>query len=94
MPDAEFEAALPRIDGDLNTPLPPIESFDVPPPPPQDPALAEPLPPLAAFDVTTPTQRKVAASTITKTLAPDFRQRLQWQVPIILGGSVSSNRTD
>jgi hypothetical protein len=31
---------------------------------------------------------------MTKTLAPEFRQRLQWQVPIILGGSVSSKRTD
>jgi len=56
VPDAEFEAALPRVDADLNAPLPPIESFDVPPPPPQDPALAEPLPPLATFDVTTPTE--------------------------------------
>ena len=53
--DTEFEKALPRIEDDLDAPLPPIESFDVPPPPPQDPALAEPLPPLATFDVTTPT---------------------------------------
>lgn len=60
MPDAEFEAALPQVDGDLNAPLPPIEDFGTPPPPPEDPALAQPLPPLATFDVTTPTEPRAA----------------------------------
>ncbi len=51
--DPEFEAALPRIDGDLNAPLAPL-----PPPPaaavetPPDPALSAPLPTLATFDAT------------------------------------------
>lgn len=56
VPDAEFEAALPQVDGDLNAPLQPLQSFDSPAPPPADPALTEPLPPLSAFDVTTPAE--------------------------------------
>jgi translocation and assembly module TamA len=53
--ETEFEAALPRIDDDLNAPLAPITPL--PPPPatvetPPDPALTTPLPPLATFDVT------------------------------------------
>jgi translocation and assembly module TamA len=56
VPDVEFEAALPRIQDDLNAPLEPIQPFDQPPPPALDPALAQPLPPLATFDVTTPTE--------------------------------------
>jgi translocation and assembly module TamA len=56
VPDAEFEAALPRIRDDLNAPLEPIVPFDQPPPAPQDPAVTQPLPPLATFDVTTPTE--------------------------------------
>jgi translocation and assembly module TamA len=55
VPDAEFEAALPRVGNDPNAPLQSMEAFDAPPPPPADPALTEPLPPLATFDVTTPT---------------------------------------
>lgn len=56
VPDADFEAALPRIDEDLNAPLSAVEDFGSPPPPVQDPALSQPLPPLAGFDVTTPTE--------------------------------------
>jgi translocation and assembly module TamA len=56
VPDAEFDAALPKVDGDLDAPLAPLQSFDTPAPPPPDPALSEPLPPLATFDVTTPTE--------------------------------------
>jgi translocation and assembly module TamA len=56
VPDAEFEAALPRVEDNLDAPLAPIEDFSQPPPPVQDPALTEPLPPLATFDVTTPTE--------------------------------------
>ena len=55
VPDTEFEAALPKIDEDPNAPLPPLQSFDQPPPPAVDPGLVQPLPPLATFDVTTPT---------------------------------------
>ncbi len=55
VPDAEFEAALPKIDTDLNAPLAPLQTFDEPPATAPDPALTEPLPPLATFDVTTPT---------------------------------------
>lgn len=54
VPDAEFEAALPRIDGDLNAPLPPLDISEAPDVRPPDPALAEPLPPLATFDPTPP----------------------------------------
>ena len=66
VPDAEFEAALPSLDPELDVPLEPIESFPMPAPPPpgaetvpdapvpDDPALTAPLPPLATFDVTTP----------------------------------------
>ncbi|MBA2918348.1 BamA/TamA family outer membrane protein [Sphingomonas sp. MAH-20] len=56
VPDAEFEAALPKVGDDLKAPLAPLQSFDTPAPPPPDPALSEPLPPLATFDVTTPTE--------------------------------------
>jgi translocation and assembly module TamA len=56
VPDPEFEAALPKIEGDLNAPLPPLQSFDTPAPPPPDPELSAPLPPLSTFDVTTPTE--------------------------------------
>ena len=56
VPDSEFEAALPKVDGDLNAPLQPLQSFDTPAPPPPDPELSAPLPPLATFDVTTPTE--------------------------------------
>jgi translocation and assembly module TamA len=56
VPDAEFEAALPRIQDDLNAPLEPIQPFDQPAPAAPDPALAEPLPPLATFDVETPAE--------------------------------------
>jgi translocation and assembly module TamA len=67
--DQQFESQLPALDPELNRPLEPIESLDLPPAPPAvpgvqstvpptavtpDPALAEPLPPLATFDVTTP----------------------------------------
>ena len=55
LPDAEFEAALPRIEDDLFAPLAPIEALP-PAPLPEEPALAAPLPPLATFDVTTPTE--------------------------------------
>ena len=56
MPDAEFDAALPRIQDDLNAPLEPVEPFDQPTLPASDPALAQPLPPLATFDVETPAE--------------------------------------
>ena len=56
VPDSEFEAALPKVDGDLNAPLQPLQSFDTPAPPPADPELTAPLPPLSTFDVTTPTE--------------------------------------
>jgi translocation and assembly module TamA len=56
VPDAEFEAALPKVGDDPNAPLAPLESFDAPALPPPDPALGEPLPPLATFDVATPTE--------------------------------------
>lgn len=56
VPDAEFDASLPRIQDDLNAPLEPILPFDQPPAPTPDPVLAQPLPPLATFDVTTPTE--------------------------------------
>jgi translocation and assembly module TamA len=66
--DQEFEAQLPALDPELDRPLEPIESFELPAAPaapgaepqvqadapPPDPALAEPLPPLATFDVATP----------------------------------------
>lgn len=54
VPDAEFEAALPRIDDDLTAPLAPLAT-PAPAPPvdtPPDPALTAPLPPLTAFDAT------------------------------------------
>jgi translocation and assembly module TamA len=56
IPDAEFESALPKVDGDLNAPLQPLQDFAAPPPAPADPELTQPLPPLATFDVTTPTE--------------------------------------
>ena len=34
VPDAEFEAALPSLDPELDAPLEPIESFPMPAPPP------------------------------------------------------------
>lgn len=66
IPDSEFEAQLPPLDPELNAPLEPIETFDLPPAAQDpnaetipdasvtDPALTEPLPPIATFDVTTP----------------------------------------
>ncbi|GAO39168.1 hypothetical protein SCH01S_28_00270 [Sphingomonas changbaiensis NBRC 104936] len=56
VPDAEFEAALPKVGDDINAPLAPLQSFDTPAPPPPDPALSAPLPPLSTFDVTTPAE--------------------------------------
>lgn len=55
VPDSEFDAALPKIDADLNAPLAPLQTFEQPPAPAPDPVLTEPLPPLGGFDVTTPT---------------------------------------
>lgn len=53
VPDAEFEAALPRVDGDLNAPLAPLPAAPQPPAEtPPDPVLSAPLPPLSAFDAT------------------------------------------
>ncbi len=66
--DAEFEAALPRVQDDLNAPLEPILPFDQPPPATPDPTLAQPLPPLATFDVETPTAPVQAEETEAATV--------------------------
>ncbi len=67
--DSQFESELPALDPEMNRPLEPIETFEIPgePPvvqpdgtlapataPPEDPALGEPLAPIAEFDVETP----------------------------------------
>ncbi len=64
--DEEFEKRVPALDPELDRPLEPIQSFEMPPAAPgqtpevlpdaalPDPALTEPLPPIATFDVTTP----------------------------------------
>lgn len=75
--ETEFEAALPRIDDDLNAPLAPIAPL--PPPPaaaqtPPDPALTTPLPPLATFDVT-PTPAAPGAAEDTE-VAEEVRYRV------------------
>jgi translocation and assembly module TamA len=67
--DSQFEKELPPLDPEMEEPLEPIESLDVPGEPPavapdgslapatvpaEDPALTEPLAPIASFDVETP----------------------------------------
>lgn len=62
IPDAEFDARLPPISDDLDTPLPSIAEWEAQQqqmeqaasdrtPPPVDPAIHEPLEPLESFDV-------------------------------------------
>jgi translocation and assembly module TamA len=61
IPDAEFEAAMPRVDGDIDAPLAPLppdtlareltEADAFTPLAAEDPELAQPLPPLSTFEV-------------------------------------------
>lgn len=74
VPDAEFEAALPRIDGDLDAPLPALPPPPGPPEPP-DPALTAPLPPLATFDAT-PAPAPPGAPAAEEEPAEEVRYRL------------------
>lgn len=86
--DSQFEKELPPVDPEMNRPLEPIETFNLPgeppavapdgsltPPiaPPDDPALAEPLAPIANFDVETPPPAEGAGETAP---APRIRYSL------------------
>ncbi|MEI9926555.1 MAG: BamA/TamA family outer membrane protein [Sphingomonas sp.] len=70
VPDAEFEAAMPKVGDDINAPLEPIAPAaapqasravtgaveDFPPPGPEEPELAQPLPPLSGFALAPPAE--------------------------------------
>lgn len=89
VPDADFEAALPRVQDDLNAPLEPIQPFDQPVPPVADPALAQPLPPLATFDVETPAE-PVQAEEAESAATVRYRVALEGLDAVDLEGRFSS----